>query len=253
MAGIGGTAPGGATPDVRNIVIGPATLVLVTGGTHYTLGYTREESTLTLEREFYTLEAVNQLVVPVKRVKTLERATFTATLLELNLEMLRYIMDTSSALSSATISDTADPWNTDTVWRLGFGGDEAITEHTLHIYTMAPDGRVRRIIMHKVHFIENVEYPMAKDTETGITVTFGAIGDISRPKGEQLIEIQDNDARLFILDADPTSSYPYVKERLEKPVIIRPNTKEREIKEIIRDSQGEASTRKRGRKKGRIK
>lgn len=233
MAGIGGGAPGAATPDVKNITIGPATIVLVSASTYLTLGYTRGESTFRIERDFAEVDDINQLVSPVKRVKIAERAFFEAEIVELNLEMLKYVMDSSAALASQAIPAGDDPWAGDTTWRQDFGGDEAITEYEVHAYTMAPEGKVRRYILWKAHFIGNVEEMFNKGSESGTPVTFGAIADMTKTKGAQLLRIEDNPSRSFTLDADPTSSYPYCEGWLDTPMIVRPEVTAPQIRKTI--------------------
>jgi len=153
--------------DRANIIVGAGTLK-VDG---VDVGYTEDGVSITVEREYYDVEA-DQSICILEKKKIREKVRLVTNILEATLENLKIVFGIGNAV--ATVSG---------VKTLSFGGDTGVAEHLLVFTGKAPGGFVRTFTAYKAVSIESGEHGYKKGEKTVVPVTFELIEDAGKTAG----------------------------------------------------------------------
>ena len=162
--------------DKTNILVGAGTLKVDDAD----VGFTEDGVTVKYDRGYYDVEADQSLGILEKK-KIRQRCTVVTNLLEATLENLKIVWDVENAVGSEGGKKT-----------LSFGGDSAVTEHTLEFNGIAPgSSNTRKFYVWKAVSIEAGEHAYKKGEKTVIPVTFEAIMDLTKPVKTQYGYFED--------------------------------------------------------------
>jgi len=175
--------------DTNNILIGAGTVLI----NDETLGWTRDGVSINHSAIFNQV-FVDQELSPLKTTKVSERYTISTNLAEITLENIKKAWGMRQEIVGVT-SDFVDYGGQQTKNRLYFGGDPVnsdLEEYTLDFWGKAPGSNTnRRIHFYKAVSIDYGSMPTQKGGETVLPVTFEALADSSRIRGQQLGYLED--------------------------------------------------------------
>lgn len=142
----------------------------------------------TMNRDLSTVDVmVEQSTLPVKRVATEEKVSFETTLAELTADLLKLAM-------GGTVTDTAAGAAQVGKEELVAGGQAILEERTWAVEgvytTTAGVNFPIRIQIWRATAVLNGELTFGKADSAGIPLKIDALGDLSKPVGEQLFKFQ---------------------------------------------------------------
>lgn len=141
----------------------------------------------------HTVESVditaNQSLLPIKSVKSGEKATVTFGALEMKRENLKIFFESSIAIETSGDHRI-----------LYAGGDQDLTEHYIDIYCRAEDDKLRRWTILKCVRDGDIAYEMDTTKATVMELTYKALADLSKAEGKQLLKMDDDTATAYDKD-----------------------------------------------------
>lgn len=185
-APLGTSLPDETSVDVNDFADWPS------GWIH--LGYTSEGPSFTYSYDVFAVEA-QQATAPLRRKKTSETLTITASLLQFDANHLALI-------TSGDVTSTAAGASQKQYDKVVGGGEVELPEYMFAIESTRPDGdgdlQPFRFFIFKGNITANGDISFAKDAATAIPVIINALIDDDKAVGAQLYEAH------FVL-ADATS------------------------------------------------
>lgn len=183
----------------KNLVRGPASIIFTptfpTGMDNVYVGYGKDVAVLSQEKNVAELLAPNQATGVESVVKLEEKFYLTYTAMEMDLDRLKMFWGTSD-----TVSETGAP-PTDGTGSVSFGGNEQPVEGKLYIYGMAPNGKSRKITMHKCALVGSPQdYPFDRANRTAMVLKFVSLIDDTKEPGLQQIKIEDDYDTAYTID-----------------------------------------------------
>lgn len=176
-------APVGETlPDESSIDYGEAW-----GGNWVNLGYTLEPVSLSYETETFELE-VEQITLPVRRVRTKETVMIETTLAEMTATNLALVVDGTATTTAAGVG------------QVGFdeilaGGSVDLSEYAWGFegfrVTAANVRLPVRMFLYKGNAVLNGQLTFAKGAGVGIPIQIKALPDTTQDPGEQILVIHN--------------------------------------------------------------
>lgn len=173
---------GEALPDENSVAFGDDW-----GGNWEVIALTK--TPFTMNRDLTTFDVmVEQSTLPVKRSATEEKVAFETTLAELTGDYLQLAMEGTNTPTAAGASQVGKE-------ELLAGGAVTLTERTWAVegvYVLA-DGVTRfpiRLQIWRATSVLNGELTFAKGDSAGIALRIDALGDFTKPVGQQLFKFQ---------------------------------------------------------------
>lgn len=173
---------GEALPDESSVGYGDAW-----GGNWVNLGYTLEPVSLSYETETFELE-VEQITLPVRRVRTKETVMIETSLAEMTATNLALVVDGTATTTAAGVG------------QVGFdeilaGGSVDLSEYAWGFegfrVTAANVRLPVRVFLYKGTAILNGQLTFAKGAGVGIPIQIQALPDTTQDPGEQILVIHN--------------------------------------------------------------
>lgn len=175
-------APVGETlPDETTVEYGDAW-----GGNWAQLGYTLAPLAVGYSREEYEVE-VEQITLPIKRIKTKESVTLETTLAEVTAANLQLAI-------GGTVTTTAAGAGQRAFEELKAGGDTVLDEYAWGIEGLHQDAAGNRfparLVIYKGTATLNGQLEFSKKKESGLPLQIKALADTGKAVGQQLLSFQ---------------------------------------------------------------
>jgi hypothetical protein len=175
-APLGTTLPDETTVDVNDFASWPS------GWVH--LGYTSEGPAFNYSYEVFAVEA-QQATAPLRRKKTSETLTLTASLLQFDADHLALI--TGGTVTSTAAGGSQKPYD-----KAVGGGEVELPEYMFAVESTRPDtdGDLQpfRFFVFKANITASGDINFAKNAATALPVTINALIDDDKAVGSQLYE-----------------------------------------------------------------
>jgi hypothetical protein len=159
--------------DRKNILVGAGTLKV--DGVE--IGFTEGGVTLSLEKEFYDVEADQETGILDKK-ETRQVCSIVTNLLEATLENIKIVWGIESPIETPSGKKV-----------LSFGGLSGLCsspqEHGLEFNGCAPNKKQRKFVVYRAVSVETGEHSYLKGEKTVIPVTFQCLMDTDKPKGRR--------------------------------------------------------------------
>ena len=159
------------------------------GGNWINMGYTLTPISLEYKQDLFTL-MVEQVTLPIKRLRMSEEVTIETSLAEINTTNLNVVLDGTVTTVAAGSSIRAKEY-------LQAGGKTSLLERAWGFEGLLKlDGASSniplpiRVFLYKGNASINGKMEFAKKNAVGIPLHIQALGDSSKAAGKQLIEIQ---------------------------------------------------------------
>lgn len=173
---------GEALPDETSVGYGDAW-----GGNWTNLGYTLEPVSLSYETTTFELE-VEQITLPVRRVRTGETVMIETTLAEMTATNLALVVDGSSTTTAAGVGQVG--WD-----EILAGGSVDLSEYAFGFEGFrVTSANVRlpvRVFFYKGNAVLNGQLTFAKGAGAGIPIQIKALPDTTQAAGEQILVIHN--------------------------------------------------------------
>jgi hypothetical protein len=157
----------------KNILVGAGTLKV----DDVEVGFTEGGVTLSMEKDFYDVEADQETGILDKK-ETRQVCTIVTNLLEATLENIKIVWGIETPIETPSGKKI-----------LSFGGLSGLCssppEHTLEFNGCAPNKKARKFYVYRAISIEAGEHAYLKGEKTMIPVTFQCLMDTDKPKGKR--------------------------------------------------------------------